>query len=54
MYEFWHDHVKPKYGENAKLCYMNTQSFIVSIKTEDICLDPAKKLKQNLILQIMH
>ena len=24
MYEFWHDYVKPKYGENSKLCYMNT------------------------------
>ena len=21
MYEFWYDHVKPKYGEKAKLCY---------------------------------
>ena len=20
MYEFWYDYVKPKYGENAKLC----------------------------------
>ena len=48
MYEFWHDYVKPKYGENAKLCYINTESFIVSIKTEDICVDPANKLKQNL------
>ena len=24
MYEFWYDYVKPKYGENAKLCYMDT------------------------------
>ena len=31
MYEFC-DHVKPKYGE-AKLCYMDTDSFIVFIKT---------------------
>ena len=23
MYEFWYDHVKPKYGEKAKLCYMD-------------------------------
>ena len=21
MYEFWYDYVKPKYGEEAKLCY---------------------------------
>ena len=32
MYEFWYDYVKPKYGENTKLCYMNTDSFIVYIK----------------------
>ena len=36
MYEFWYDYVKPKYGERAKLCYMNTYSLIVSIKTDDI------------------
>ena len=29
MYEFWYDYVKPKYGENARLCYMDTDSFIV-------------------------
>ena len=33
MYEFWYDYVKPKYGENAKLCYMDTDSFIVHVKT---------------------
>ena len=39
MYEFWYDYVKPKYGENAKLCYMDTDSFIVHVKTEDIYKD---------------
>ena len=34
MYEFWHDYVKQKYGEKAKLCYMDTD--IVYIKTDDI------------------
>ena len=34
--------MKPKDGEKAKLCYMNTGSFIVYIKTEDIYLDIAK------------
>ena len=29
-------HVKLKYKEKAKLCYMDTDSFIVSIKTEGI------------------
>ena len=32
MYEFWYDYVKPKYGEKAKLCYMDADSFIVYIK----------------------
>ena len=32
MYEFWYDYVKPKYSENAKLCYMDTYSFIVHVK----------------------
>ena len=36
MYEFWQDYIKPKYGENAKLCYMKTDRFIVHIKTNDI------------------
>ena len=35
MHEFWHDYVKPKYEGNAKLCYMDTDSFIIHIKTED-------------------
>ena len=35
MYEFWYDYLKPKYGEKAKLCYMDTDSFIIHIETED-------------------
>ena len=35
MYEFWYDYMKPKYGDNIKLCYMDTDSFIMNIKTED-------------------
>ena len=36
MYEFWYDYMKPKYGDNVKLCYMDTDSFIMHIKTEDV------------------
>ena len=25
MYEFWYDYMKPKYGNNVKLCYMDTE-----------------------------
>ena len=35
MYEFWYDYMKPKYGDNIKLCYMDTDSFIMNMKTED-------------------
>ena len=35
MYEFWYDYMKPKYGDNVKLCYMDTDSFTLHIKTED-------------------
>ena len=35
MYEFWYDYVKPKYKGKAKLCYMDTDSFVVNIFTED-------------------
>ena len=33
MNRFWYIYVNPKYGEKAKLCYMDTDSFIVYIKT---------------------
>ena len=39
MHDFWYDYVKPKYGENAKLCYMDTDSFIVHVKTDDVFKD---------------
>ena len=39
MYEFWYDYTKQKYGNKAKLCYMDTDSFIIHIKTEDFYKD---------------
>ena len=45
MHKFWYDYVKPKYGDNAKLCYMDTDSFIVHVKTDDIYKDIAKDVK---------
>ena len=39
MYEFWYDFIKSKYGSRAKLCYMDTDSFIINIKTEDFYTD---------------
>ena len=45
MCEFWYDYVKPKYGGNVKLCYMDTVSFIVHVKTDDIYKDIAKTVE---------
>ena len=45
IYEFCHDYVKPKYGKNVKLCYMDTDSFIVHIKTDDIYKDIAEDIE---------
>ena len=39
MYEFWYDCIKPKYEDNVKLSYMDTDSFIIYIKTEDFYKD---------------
>ena len=46
MYEFWYDYMKPKYGDNIKLCYMDTDSFIMNIKTEDFYKDIASDLEK--------
>ena len=35
MYEFFYDYMTPKYGDNVKLCDMDTDSFIMNLKTED-------------------
>ena len=39
MYEFWYDYMKPKYNDNVKLCYMDMDSFIMNIKTNDFYKD---------------
>ena len=43
IYEIWYDYVK--YGENARLCYMDTDSFIVHVKTDDIYKDIVEDVK---------
>ena len=41
MYEFWYDYMKPKYGDDVKLCYTDTDSFIINIKAKDFYKDIA-------------
>ena len=45
LHEFWYDYVKPKYSKKVKLCYMDTDSFIVYIKTDDTYKDIAKDVE---------
>ena len=41
MYEFHYDYMKPKYSDNLQLCYMDTDSLVYHIKTEDFYTDIA-------------
>ena len=46
MYEFWYDFINRKYSDNVKLCYMDTDSFIMHIKTEDFYKDIANDVEK--------
>ena len=46
MYEFRYDYIKPKYKEKARLCYMDTDSFVMHIKTEDFYKDIADDVER--------
>ena len=45
MYEFWYDYMKPKYNDNVRLCYMDTDSFLMHIKTNDFYKDIASDVE---------
>ena len=45
-YEFWYDYVKKKYGDMVKLCYMDTDSLIMNIKTKDFYKDIAQDVEE--------
>ena len=45
MYEFWYDYMKTKYDNDVKLCYMDTDSFIMNIKTNDFYKDIASDVE---------
>ena len=46
MYEFWYDYMKPKYSNDVKLCYMDTDSFVMNIKAEDFYKDIANDVEK--------
>ena len=39
MYKFWYDYIKTKYEDRSKLCYTDTDTFIIHIITEDFFVD---------------
>ena len=47
MYEYWYNDMKPKYGDKVKLCSMDTDSFIMHVKTEDFYKDIVNDVEKN-------
>ena len=45
MYKFHYDYMLPKYKERIKLCYMDTDSFVYDINTEDFYKDIAENVE---------
>ena len=46
MYEFCYDYIKRKYQDSTKLCYMDTESFVIHIKTKDFYEDIADDVEK--------
>ena len=46
MYGFHYDCMRPKYGSNVKLCYMDTDSFVYEIESEDLYRDITKDVEK--------
>ena len=53
MCEYWYDHMKPKYGGKVKLCYMDTDSFIMHVRTEDFYKGSSNDVENIMIHQII-
>ena len=48
MYEFHYEYMRRKYGSKVNLCYMDTDSFVYEIETEDFYRDIAKDVDKRL------
>ena len=46
MYDYWYNEMKPKYEDRIRLCYMDTDSFIMHVKTEDFHKDIADDVEK--------
>ena len=52
MYEFYYEYMKPKYGNKVKLCYTDTDSFIMHIFTDDFYADISSDAKRLILVVI--
>ena len=46
MYEFQYDYIKSKYQDKSKLCYTDTDSFVIYVKTGDFYEDIAGEVER--------
>ena len=53
MYKFWYDCMKQKYGEKAKLCYMDTRVLLFILKLKIFMKMLHIMLKKDLTHQII-
>ena len=52
MYEFYYEYMKPKYGNKVKLCYTDTDSFIIQIFTDDFYADISSDAKRLILVVV--
>ena len=52
MYKFWCDYINPKYGDRAKLCYTDTDSFVIYIKTKDFFEDISNMMLRDALIHL--
>ena len=52
MCEFYYEYMKPKYGNKVKLCYTDTDSFIMQIFTDDFYADISSDAKRLILVVI--
>ena len=46
IYEFWYDYMKSKYRDMIKLCYTDTNSLVMTIKTKNFYKDIAQDVQE--------
>ena len=51
IYEFLYDYLKPKYKENLQQCYMDTDSYVFSVKTKNWFRDISNDIEKRFDIQ---